>query len=236
MADREIGDAAVDVDIEIDRGKPFARLVAHRRVVEKSIADDFMAEEQIGRDVEARYEIELLVDRGDSGGLRFARIAERDGLAVDLNLSLVRQMRARQDVHQRRLARAVLAEQRMDLAGIEREIDAAQRPRAAKTLGDSARRQNGRAAVGFGMRVHDGGPQELRLIRVPSSRMVRRAPSAWAMRSMRSAAAWRPISSQGWATTVSRGSKQSAHSKSSMPAIEMSSGAFTPTALSARMA
>ena len=56
------------------RGAP--RLRAHRRPIEHARAGQLAAEEQIGRHVEARDEVELLEDRGDAGRLRGARIGE----------------------------------------------------------------------------------------------------------------------------------------------------------------
>jgi len=58
--------------------------------------------------------------------------------------------------------------------------------------------------------------------------MVRRAPSGAAIRSISRKAARRPISVQGCATSVRRGSKQSAHSKSSKPTTETSFGTRNP--------
>ena len=54
-----------------------------------------------------------------------------DGLAVEQDLALVRRRQPVEDVHQRRLAGAVLAEQGMDLAGPDVEVD--------PVVGDDAR-------------------------------------------------------------------------------------------------
>ena len=64
-------------------------------------------------------------------------------------------MHAGQHVHQRRLAGAVLAEQHMHLAGLQVEIDAAQRVHAAETLGDASHGQQ--------RRVHSSLPYVTRL-------------------------------------------------------------------------
>ena len=79
-------------------------------------------------------EVEFLEDRGDAGGLRGARIVKADGLALQQHFAGVRREHAGEDVHERRLAGAVLAEQRVDLAALEVEIDAAQRLHAAEAL------------------------------------------------------------------------------------------------------
>ena len=57
-----------------------------------------------------------------------------DQCPVDVNFASVRRDNPGEDVHQGRLAGAVLAQQRMDLAGIQVEIDAAQRVHAAEAL------------------------------------------------------------------------------------------------------
>ena len=72
--------------------------------------------------------------------LGVARIARGVGNAVELETACVRPHRPRQDAHQRALAGAVLADDRVDLAGASLERDAAQRDRRAEALGDPARR------------------------------------------------------------------------------------------------
>ena len=56
---------------------------------------------------------------------------ERDRPAVDADLARVRPVEAGEDVHQRALAGAVLAEQGVDLAGAQLEVDV--------VVGDDAR-------------------------------------------------------------------------------------------------
>src|SRR5208337_3231252 len=98
-------------------------------------------------DVGARNEFELLEDGGDAGRLRGARVSEPHFCAVDQHLAGVRLHLARENVHQRRLAGPILAEQRMDLAAIEIEVDPAERLDAAKMLDDSAHREQRRGRV-----------------------------------------------------------------------------------------
>ena len=61
----------------------------------------------------------------------FARRRHLDDLAVDDDLALVGVVEAVEDVHQRRLAGAVLAEQRVHLAAAEIEVDVVVRDDAA---------------------------------------------------------------------------------------------------------
>ena len=73
----------------------------------------------------------MLVHHPDAGVDRGARRAELHRLARDHDLALVRVVEPVEDVHQGRLAGAVLAEQRVDLALAEVEVDV--------VVGDDAR-------------------------------------------------------------------------------------------------
>ena len=56
----------------------------------------------------------------------------RTGCAVEQDLAAIGLMHAAEDLHERRLAGAVLADQRRDLARIQLEVRVAQRARAAE--------------------------------------------------------------------------------------------------------
>ena len=85
---------------------------------------------------------ELLVDRDDAAPLGVVRRGEGDRLAERTRSSpAIGALRAGQDLEQRRLAGAVLAEQRVDLAGPHFEIDIVERQHAGKALAD--RRSSG---------------------------------------------------------------------------------------------
>ena len=71
--------------------------------------------------------------------------AIRTGLAVDQDLALVRPGQAVEDVHQGRLAGAVLAEQGVDLARADVEVDVVVRDDARVALGDPAHLERRRA-------------------------------------------------------------------------------------------
>jgi hypothetical protein len=60
-----------------------------------------------------------------------------DGLAVDGDRPGVVRVQAGQDLHQRRLARAVLADQAEDVAGLKAERDVAEDDAAAESLADA---------------------------------------------------------------------------------------------------
>ncbi len=70
-----------------------------------------------------------------------SRVGEADRDAVEQHLAAVRLDDAGEDVHQRRLPGAVFAEERVNFAALEIEVDAAQRLHAAKALDDAAHGQ-----------------------------------------------------------------------------------------------
>ena len=79
-------------------------------------AGRLLGEDDVLRDRHHRDEHEVLVHHSHAGPDRRARRAEPNGRPLDDDLALVGVVQAVEDVHQRRLAGAVLAEQRMHLA------------------------------------------------------------------------------------------------------------------------
>jgi hypothetical protein len=86
----------------------------------------------------------VLVDHPDPVLDRVLRGAERDPFALEQDLAFVGPVEAVEDVHERRFARAVLAEQRVHLAAVEVEIDVVVRDDAREPLRDSAQLEQGR--------------------------------------------------------------------------------------------
>ena len=80
-------------------------------------------------------QVELLEHRGDPGPLRLDRVAERDLTSLELDDTAVGCVDAGQQLHQRRLARAVLAHQAVHLAGHERDVDVGEHGVAQEALG-----------------------------------------------------------------------------------------------------
>ena len=72
----------------------------------------------------------------------------RDRLAVDEDLALVRLQQPVQDVHQRRLAGAVLAEQGVDLAWLDGQVDVVVGDQVTEALGDAAQFESQRNLPG----------------------------------------------------------------------------------------
>ena len=100
-----------------------------------------------------RDEHEVLVDHPDPVLDGVLRRVHRDRLALDEDLALVRPVQAVDDVHERRLAGAVLAEERVHLPPAEVEVDRVVRDDPGKALRDAAQLENGRS-VGHGPRFY----------------------------------------------------------------------------------
>ena len=91
---------------------------------------------------QVRAERQLLVDQGDAGVARGQRRHRGVGRAVDLHRAAVGRQGAGDHVEQRALAGAVLADQRVHLAGREVHVDAVERHRRAEALAKSREDQH----------------------------------------------------------------------------------------------
>ena len=111
-----------------------------------------VAEHDVLRDRERADEAEVLVHHADAFVQRVARRVEVHRLAVEEDLALVRPVEARQDVGERRLAGAVLAEQRVHLARGRLEVHVLVGDDAGKPLRDpvhaDGRNRRGAGAAG----------------------------------------------------------------------------------------
>ncbi len=85
----------------------------------------------------------MLVDHADTCRNGGVRRSGGQGLSFDLDCSFLGHIMAEQDVHQRRLARTIFAEQTDDLAAIEREIDGIIGNKRTEPLGNSRKPENG---------------------------------------------------------------------------------------------
>jgi hypothetical protein len=86
---------------------------------------------------EVREEIQLLVDDADAEALRVERAFDADRIAVQRDDAGVGRGGAGQNTRQGALTRAVLADQRMYLAGTQIEVRAPQRVDAAVMFADA---------------------------------------------------------------------------------------------------
>src|ERR1700733_13652517 len=117
-------------------------------------------EHKVGCDRERFDKAKVLIDDRDPSFPRFCGAAESDGPAFDLDRTSVEAVDAAEDLDERRLAGAVLPKQRMNLARLHLEADAAQRPHAAEGLRhalDVDKRVRGNGSTGGGRWSYHSG-------------------------------------------------------------------------------
>ena len=144
LADRDVGDQRVGVDLELELRGELADALVRGAVVEHDPGvRRLVREHDVLRDRHDRDEHEVLVHHPDPAVDRVLRRLEDDGLAVHEDLALVGPVEPVEDVHQRRLAGAVLAEQRVHLARPQVEVDVVVRDDPRKALRDPAKLEDG---------------------------------------------------------------------------------------------
>ena len=94
------------------------------------------AEKDVVRHRQVVDHVQFLVDKGDAGGLHLVDGGCRVVLAAEGNASLIGGDDAGENVHQGRFSRAILAQQRVDLALLHRQVDVGQGLGAAECLGN----------------------------------------------------------------------------------------------------
>ena len=95
-----------------------------------------MTEEDVLGDGEGWNEAEFLEDHADAESTGIVGRADLDRRTVDRDLALVRRVDPLQDLHQGRLAGAVAADQGVDLALAQVEVDPVQDAGAGEALAD----------------------------------------------------------------------------------------------------
>jgi hypothetical protein len=136
LPDRDVLDERVRVDREVEALRELPD--ALRRLVEVEENPGPLrlgGEDDVLGDRHHRDQHEVLVHHPDPVVDRLARRVDPHRLALDQDLALVGVVEPVEDVHQRRLAGAVLAEERVDLAAPELEIDVVVREDAREALG-----------------------------------------------------------------------------------------------------
>ena len=131
-----------------DPDEQLARLGRERLAVDQAgPAGHVIADEQVLHHRQRGDQRQLLVDMDDAGVERRPGIPEDGFLATPTDGAAVARQRARQDVDEGRLAGAVLAQERDDLAGGNVEIDPVQDAVLVEGFRDAA---GGEKAVGHG--------------------------------------------------------------------------------------
>ena len=129
-----------DVDLEVAEHLGDA-LPGGTPVEPISPPERFIAEEDVFLDGHGRNQIEFLVDRADAERPRLTWTGDAHDLAADDDLPGVTGQGAAQNVDERRLAGAVLADQAVNLALAEFERKIVERPDAGKAHTQAAGRQ-----------------------------------------------------------------------------------------------
>ena len=126
-------------DVEVQR---LQKLLCGDIDAAQAVVEAFLAEEQVLRHRHGRHEAVLLEHHGDAEVTRLERRLRRDGNAIDRHRSRRQRHDAGHDLRQRRLAGAILADQRVDLSASQVEIDAVDGRNAGVELGRLGQRKN----------------------------------------------------------------------------------------------
>ncbi len=139
QSDREVAHAGVGIKRQAvftcQRGDLFASLGA---IVEPGAGDRFSPEHHVLADGEDRDQHEVLVDHPDAEGDGVSRTGDARELSVDQDLARIWMHQSVEDVHQRGLARSVLAHKGVDLAGADGEVNVVVGHDPGKRLRDAA--------------------------------------------------------------------------------------------------
>src|SRR3954464_4167431 len=137
-ADADILDARVGVHGEAVAVRQLAHARRGRVEVEQQALARLVGQDDVLGHRHDGDEHEVLVHHADPVLDGLQRRADADGPAVDADLALVGLVQPVEDAHQRRLAGAVLPEQRVDLAGLQVEVDRVVRDDRPEALRDPA--------------------------------------------------------------------------------------------------
>ena len=133
----QAADGRTDVDLDRELLEQRLRCPARRAPVEDPEPPGWgVPDEHVLGDGQVREQPWLLVDDGDAEGAGLGGPVDLDDLAVEHDRPAVGLVDAGQDLDQRALARAVLADQGVDLAGDEVERDVVERLGGCEALGD----------------------------------------------------------------------------------------------------
>ena len=125
--DRMCAQRGAGVDGQIELAEQFGGPAVHRAVVDPAPASRLAAQQNVLCHSQIGAEVDLLIDGADAGVLRLPRAAESLLDAVDGDAARVDVVDTGERLDQRGLAGAVLAHQRVDLAGQQPEVHAVER-------------------------------------------------------------------------------------------------------------
>ena len=147
-----MGHQRIGILIEAHGPEEFDRPGEHAVPVDDAEPRRLVAEEDVLGDRQERDQRELLVDDDDSDALAVGDVPElaEPALVVDLALVGAVGIDPAQHLHQRRLPGAVLADQGVDLGGLDRQVDVGERLDAGECLSNPAHFEDGLHATNSG--------------------------------------------------------------------------------------
>jgi hypothetical protein len=104
------------------------------------------SEKDVGCDIEVVREIELLMNQGNAEMFRRPHTVDTHRPVFEQNLAAVGFLHTGENLHQRALARAVLANDRQNFTLVQRERNVVQRPHAGELFGEGACFQQSRGS------------------------------------------------------------------------------------------
>jgi hypothetical protein len=141
-ADRKVLDQRVDRHVQpVARGDLLDLAARAATIQEPEPLGALVAELDVLRDGEHRDQHEVLVHHPDAGRHRVAGAGEPHRHVIDQDLALVGLIEPVEGVHQGALAGSVLAEQCVDLTGLDDQVDGVVRGQRAEPFGDAAQLQ-----------------------------------------------------------------------------------------------
>ena len=122
--DGDVLDARIRIDLQAVFFRQREHLFARLALLQEAMLRRLNAHDDIVQHREALDQLEVLVHHADAEAVGVVRVFDGDDLAVLADLALLGLIQAEQDGHERGLAGAVFAEQRMDLplAQLERDV------------------------------------------------------------------------------------------------------------------
>ena len=134
LADRQRARGCRRIEGDVEPGEDLGGVALHPAPVDDSTTITMSDEDVLG-DGEVGEDERFLVDRDDPLSLGVGGRRHHGRFAVDEDLTTVGMVEPGDDLDQRRLPCAVLAEQRVDLAGVQLDLRVVERQRAAEALG-----------------------------------------------------------------------------------------------------
>ena len=159
VADAEIADQGLGLHVEPVDSAELGDAVGRLPEVDPQQGPRLVTEDHVLLDGQIVREHEVLMHHADADRDRITRRLEALLDASDGDRALVRSLLAVEDLHERRLAGAVLAHDRVDRTGGDREVDAVIGHHAGKALDDALELDRGGAGrAGGAVRRCGGAP------------------------------------------------------------------------------